>query len=158
MVDGLIQFLLFGLIYFNLIIDNAHEFSRSFLVDRLKMPLFVPEVTIDVTVGAKGFLTVIGYAEICLVETMHIALDVSVKFHLFYPLFEGPIPHITLIWSRFLTLGALGFRKLVDAGLAVDCVAVGAHLDNAFDQCEANHAAAFLILVRRSWGRHFYFI
>ena len=74
------------------------------------------------------------------------ASHVSLQLQFFDRLLNRSASYVTFLWSRFLALGAQGLWKPVDAGLAVNLVAVGAHLDNAFDQCEADLAAAFRVV------------
>ena len=77
------------------------------------------------------------------------ASHVSLQLQFFDHLLNGSTSYVTLLGSSFLALGpctALGFRKPIDAWLAVDLVAVGAHLDFVLNQHYADLAAAFRIV------------
>ena len=84
------------------------------------------------------------------------ASHVSLQLQFFDHLLNGSTSYVTLLGSSFLALGpctALGFRKPIDAWLAVDLVAVGAHLDFVLNQHNADllaAAAAFRVVFDHS--------
>ena len=83
---------------------------------------------------------------------MLVALQISFHLDVFDHLFKGSVPDVTQYVLRLLALRALFSPQLTETGLAVDFVALLAHLYFLLNQFVADLAAASHIVIVHGIG------